>query len=929
MPLCISYLPRCFDASYSGLIVFSELLQSELARISALWILLPFGILLLALSGVFYRAKEKRALTSLSLRAAALILLALAWADPIKKDSKSSQQLIGLVDLSSSISKNGMEVFISSLKNFSNSGDNLSISLFPFAKTISKNPVVLNGKFNTDEVIKELQANSLDRGDTDIGAALQFVSGAAPGSAVLLMSDGFETKGNAKDFARTFAASGGRIYPLIPGEEAFRSQELELSMLQLPLTSKANDLVEVRVTARNTTNKLSKGKLEIFVDDKQILNQKIEVDASDEKLILAKTPPLEGGLKKVVAKLTLDGGGTQELHRFVSVRNKARLILLSGSSDDERVLKQLLTLKGYTVDAITLDGRGQLPKNFDECSGLIFNNVGREQVNAGFLNQVKAFAEQGGGVLLVGGDKSFGLGGYIDTPIEEISPLKFVPPKTTKKRVIKAIALLIDKSRSMAFDGKIEGAREAALLTIQSLKDEDYATVIGFDSTAFVVIRMDTVSNIKPVASYRLNNLVAMGRTDLLPALVEARRALAKAPADRKHIIVLSDGKIPFAGDEYLQELQRLRQESISLSAVAVGDDADAPFMQMLSQYGKGAFYQTLNASKLPEIFLNDVKVATGERTMKERAEFPVGVGPSGVHSTSLERFPVVRGYVETLPKKDAAVELITKSDDAVSPLLASWKFGAGKVVAFTSDANGRWSLPWLSWEGFSRFWSDLIEQIEHAPDKNSSQVEFDLRTSVNRGSLNLDLSVFDEKLRTGAAPKITAEVILPSGISTGEKRIISFLPEKRGRFKSTLESARPGDFKVQIIYGNQKLPLIGLSLDGGLFGEAPGKGINRTSLSELAGISGGIINPKPEQVARSTKISETIKHLFPPLVVIAFLLLMIEIFLRELGFSAIIASLKNLIKSKNRSGPSQSKLGQSKLGKKSFHSKINYPEKI
>ena len=445
----------------------------------------------------------------------------------------------------------------------------------------------------------------------------------------------------------------------------------------------------------------------------------------------------------------------------------------------------------------------------------------------------------------------------------------------------------------MAYDGKIEGARDAAQLTIQSLKDEDYVTVIGFDATAFVVIRLAPVSEVRSVASYRLGNLVAMGKTDHLPAMIEARRALSKAPADRKHIIVLSDGKIPISGEEYLEELSKLKQEGISLSAVALGDDADAPFMQMLAQYGKGAFYQTLSSSKLPDIFINDIKVATGEKTMKERADYPVGIGPSGIRSTSLDRFPPVRGYVETLPKKGADVELITKSDDAVSPLLASWKFGSGNVVAFTSDANGRWSLPWLSWEGFSRFWSDLIEKVEHAPDENSSQVEFDLRTSVNRGALYFDLSVFDEKLRTGAAPRISAEVILPGG----EKRIVSFVPEKKGRFKGDLEGARPGDYRVQILYGNQKFPLVGLSLDGNLFGEASGRGLNRANLSELASITSGVINPLPGQVTLSKKVSESTNHLFQPLIILAFIMLILEVFLRELGFGAIEARIMGLLR--------------------------------
>ncbi len=153
------------------------------------------------------------------------------------------------------------------MRNFSNAGENLSISLFPFGKSVDRDPIILNGSFNVEDIVRQIQERSINRGDTDIGAAIQFATSQAPGSAALLMSDGFETLGNAKESARTFAASGGTIYPLLPGDEAFQSQALELSMLQLPLTSKAKDLVEARVTTRNNTGKIVSGKLEVLLDD--------------------------------------------------------------------------------------------------------------------------------------------------------------------------------------------------------------------------------------------------------------------------------------------------------------------------------------------------------------------------------------------------------------------------------------------------------------------------------------------------------------------------------------------------------------------------------------------------------------------------------------------------------------------------------------
>jgi Mg-chelatase subunit ChlD len=868
--------------------MLSELFSAEFQSPGSLWLILPALILAGSLAFICYRRKLNRETLSLLVRAVILALMVFVVADPVRRSSESSEQIVALVDVSASITGRGLQAFTDRLVEFVSAGRNsaMSIAVYPFAKGVERSPIIVGSSVDSAKLARELSSRAalLDRGETNLAGALQQVSAATPGSSIVLLSDGFENVGDARQSARTIGSSGSRIYPLIPAEEPFRAQTLELSMLSAPLTAKAGDLAEVRVTARNTTGREQSGKIELYFNDRAILSQNLTVPAGQERLVTGKTPALEGGLHRVRAVLT-GAAGSQELHRWISARKKASLLMLSGASEDERVLKQLLSLKGYTVRAIVADGREKFPENLEDTSGVIFNNVAEQQLPRGFLGQVKTFVERGGGVLLLGGDRSFGLGGYINTPLEEISPLKFVPPQTAKRRLVKAVALLIDKSRSMSTDGNIEAARDACLMAIRSLQDDDYVTVIGFDATAFVVIRMAKVSEIRAQAPYRLANLVAMGRTDLLPAMIEGRRALSKAPADRKHMIVLTDGKIPYAGQEYIQELARLRQEGVTLSGVALGRDADIPFIQMLSQYGRGAFYQTLSGSKLPEIFIQDIKVATGEKTIKERAEFPVGLGPAGLLSASVERFPPLRGFVETQPKASASIELITKGDERVSPLLASWKYrSAGKVIAFTSDANGRWSLPWLNWEGFARFWTQIIEEIENAPGESATQLDFDLRSTVNRGGLFLDLSVYDEKLRSSSPPRISGEVVLPGG----EKRQVQFLPERKGRFKAVVEGARPGDYRVQILYGKEKLPPIGITLDGSVFGEVAGRGLNRESLTELASITGGSVNPDLSQLTRREQVTESVEHLFPPLAILAWLLFLFEVLFREVGIRSL-----------------------------------------
>ena len=60
--------------------------------------------------------------------------------------------------------------------------------------------------------------------------------------------------------------------------------------------------------------------------------------------------------------------------------------------------------------------------------------------------------------------------------------------------------------------------------------------------------------------------------------------------------------------------------------------------------------------------------------------------------STDIDAFPPLRGYVETKPRERANLELVVMTEGKAHPLLASWHYGKGRSLAFTSDANGRWS---------------------------------------------------------------------------------------------------------------------------------------------------------------------------------------------------------------------------------------------
>ena len=124
------------------------------------------------------------------------------------------------------------------------------------------------------------------------------------------------------------------------------------------------------------------------------------------------------------------------------------------------MFRDIIRLSGYGLEAVVADGKFRIPTSFDNYSSIILNNVAKRQLPKGFLTRLEQFAKQGGGVLMLGGNRSYGLGGFKDTPLEKIAPLKFKPPSTKARRLNVAVALVMDKSGSMAQQGKIVAANK-------------------------------------------------------------------------------------------------------------------------------------------------------------------------------------------------------------------------------------------------------------------------------------------------------------------------------------------------------------------------------------------------------------------------------------------------------------------------------------
>ena len=835
----------------------------------ALGIVVPF-ILAVGITLRDRKSRTPKSLITAGIRILVIGAIATALARPYTTDIAPSQGAVALVDISSSMTdQQGADLLAQARELADHIGAPLTV--IPFGKGSGQTPQSVASYASLRS-----QGAIYDPSATNIEGALTS-SQRARTSIAFLLSDGYESTGHA--LAALGHGASPHIFPLTVNGPR-EGQGITISQLFAPQIVKSQERADIRVTLSNSLSAPSNGTLTIKHGPATIFTRGITIPESQDATFTAQSDPNLEGLNPITATYTWsDNTGSHSLSRtsWLSSEKRDKVLLLSGSSEDDRFLSAILRGQAYQL-------RSEIAGNVSSASlgaptdyrAVILNNVPAAAIPSPFSEAISPFVRNGGGLITIGGDRSYGLGGYIGSAIETLLPVRLVPPHVEKKRLNVAVQLVIDKSRSMAMDARLEFAKSAAREVLRSLKDDDYIGVIGFDDVPFIALPISMVASVRTSASERISRLFPTKKTNLFPALDEARRGMARVSAGRKHVIVLTDGKLPDPGPYYFDLVKQMRVLGITVSTVVVGNDADDGFLAQLAEVGGGAFYQTADPMNLPKIFLSDVKVASDEKSLKESSEIRIATGPSGITSTNLSEFPTLRGFVETLQRDSAKTELIVAEDGKSFPLLASWDLNKGHVVSFTSDANGRWSSPWIPWRSINEFWSDIVESTIATKGKARSNIDFEIRSWVEGGEVVVDLAIFDD---IGGAP-LAGSLILPSK----ESAQLAFSSVSSGHYQARIPKAAPGRYAATVSIGDAALPEVAWEISDETFTERPHFKPNTPLLQQIASRSGGILNPDKEALKRYLEMSTTKKDLSRLFASLALVLFVLEIVAREFG---------------------------------------------
>jgi Putative glutamine amidotransferase/von Willebrand factor type A domain len=279
------------------------------------------------------------------------------------------------------------------------------------------------------------------------------------------------------------------------------------------------------------------------------------------------------------------------------------------------------------------------------------------------------------------------------------SPTVCLPSLSSTMRLAASLGSNESPSR-IALSVLVPAARVAELVN-----DDDEVTVIGFDTEPVDIIGPFAGRDRSRFLPQILSIAPGGGGIYVYDSLLEAQRVVQRSTKLTKFVILLADGSDSEKQEGVRDLVRRMNeQQNSTLSVVSIGDGSDVPFLKSIAGIGKGRFHLTDKAANLPTIFTEEAALAQRSYIV-EQAFFPKqGVGSPILNG--IAAVPQLLGYIASTPKPAAQVVLRANDSD---PLLATWQYGLGRAVAFTSDATGRWGKQWVQWQDFPKFWAQTI----------------------------------------------------------------------------------------------------------------------------------------------------------------------------------------------------------------------------
>lgn len=846
----------------------------------------PEYLWLLVLLPVFfmYRGGVSRARTAftMGLRILVFLSLVLALSQPHLRKRNDAVSTYFLVDTSGSVPRERQEWALRLARESAakmKDGNRAGLIVFGEQATVEQSPT---SDYGVDEVY-----SIVDPDETDIAAAVRLALSTFPEDTqrrIVLLSDGNATRGDL-DAAVERAAAAGCPIDVVPLRYKYGS-EVVMESVAVPGRVKRGEPFQVRATVNAVS--AGPGTLRLYNDGRIVAERGVELRPGENVFVFSQVLE-EPGFHRFDAEVESPEDELEENNRAqaITLVDNMSMALLAGETEaDVRPLADALEREGILYK-IRLGN--ELPDSLEEWQSydvIAFANLGAQHMTRDEMDLLNVLVRDlGVGFIMLGGQNSFGGGGYINTPIETLLPVALT---VDEHQVLPngAIVFLMDHIHCIGD----RWSKDICVGTLEALHNQDRFGLMAGEGTDWEIPLQparDKQELIKMINDARVGDI-----DDINGQIAVAIEALKASKSSFLHIVLITDGNgdiVPSAAS-----IKALKDNGVTFSVALIEPQfRNMDSLRNAATQAGGNFYvvQPDEYHRVPQIIVKESTRVKKGLFVEETFTPAVNTASMVLEGIPAKEIPRLHGYNITSRKPLAEVPLISPRSDAV---LAHWQYGLGRTVAFTSDACGRWGREWVPWNRYEQFWAQLFRWCQR--QTLASPYTMTLQKSRDGNSCDVIIDALDAEGNFINFLSMEGTLVVP----TLESAQLPFRQTSPGRYQASFPIRAGGSYVVNVKYkqGDNHYLL------RGAFSPPYNPEYSRLQDDEPALISmadrtgGRLVEPESDLFAQTAGAAYWSRPIWPALLILAACLFPLDIFVRRvvLGPADVMAWVRSKV---------------------------------
>jgi hypothetical protein len=705
------------------------------------------------LIGLLYYLLKPKSLISFVLRSLILIFLIFILAGLEIKTKPPNLCRIYVIDDTQSIFLDTEKLMGVIKENIKQLNNNDLVGVIRFAKGfVQCHSPVETDKIDLTMFLEQSESNKIY--GTNIESAIVLAQGLFSPDCykqIFLFSDGNETEGDAKAVIPFLKEKNISLYTIPIGPQEVR--DIKIDYVEAPKIVRENQPIDLKCRIFTTNN--TTANVQVYRDTVLIRELKeITLLKNQDNAIVVNLPfqtaPVQIYKVRVVSdefnEITTENNYWRAVVQKIG---KPKILYLSDAENlSQRTIPRIINSnQDFEIEIISssnLKSDDKMPFiRLYDC--LITDDLPLQSIP----NEIKSFVSNGGGLFVIGGQNSFGLGGYQNSVFEGILPVWATPSEDLAVVIILDASGSMDELSGVVGKTKFQVASDALENAIALLGKTDRLEIITFNQGFEITLPLQPLEQNVSLLKAKLSEIKPTGPTAIIPPIQKAITTLTNISSAKKHIILLSDGHSTTNEplDNFKQIAEKLKQNNITISAIATGEHINEETLKALTKnetLGKVYRLSGKEADKITKNLRQDLSVS--KEFYRESDSLPVQAQIKDDILKSIDNVPPISGYNRTTLKPNARLVVSVSKDNEV--LIADWHYGLGKVMVLNTSLDSKWMGEWEKWESLAQLVTQGLRYItpalskENTPTKITTEQLLDgaikLMIEIPTNSLNL-----------------------------------------------------------------------------------------------------------------------------------------------------------------------------------------------